>query len=113
MLLLAVDWKKYAFADCPNRSSVNVAPFTVPLFPFPLSSFALPLNGHQPARPSVGTYAGGVCALVVIRNPKSTAIVRSKHFDFMNNLCFVPLCPAVELVVKMKRGTVNNSVVRY
>ena len=30
-------------------------PTKVPLFPFPLSSFAFPLNGHQPTSPLAGT----------------------------------------------------------
>jgi hypothetical protein len=35
----------------PKRSVVNVAPFTVPLFPFPDASFALPQNGQYPTKP--------------------------------------------------------------
>ena len=37
--------KLYALPDSPFRSAASVAPFTVPSFPLPLSSFALPLNG--------------------------------------------------------------------
>jgi hypothetical protein len=45
----------YAEFERSLRSDVKVVPFnTVPLFPFPLSSLALPLNGHQPTRPSAG-----------------------------------------------------------
>ena len=46
---------EYALLAFPKRSFVNVAPFTVPLFPFPLSSFAFPLKGHQPTSPFEGT----------------------------------------------------------
>ena len=38
--------KLYALFVFPKRSAVNVAPFTVPLFPFPLASFALPQKGQ-------------------------------------------------------------------
>ena len=38
--------KLYALFPLPNRSVINVAPFTVPLFPLPLSSLALPQNGQ-------------------------------------------------------------------
>ena len=37
----------------PKRSVVRVAPFTVPLFPFPLASFALPQKGQEPTSPLV------------------------------------------------------------
>jgi hypothetical protein len=47
--------KLYALFPFPFLSLVNVAPFTVPLFPFPLSSFAFPLKGHHPTKPLVGT----------------------------------------------------------
>jgi hypothetical protein len=50
--------KLYAAFEILFLSVVNVAPLTVPLFPFPLSSFALPLKGHQPIKPLVGTYEG-------------------------------------------------------
>ena len=38
--------KSYALFALPKRSLVNVAPLTVPSFPFPLSSFAFPQNGQ-------------------------------------------------------------------
>ena len=47
--------KSNAEFTLPNLSVVNMAPDTVPSFPFPLSSFAFPVNGHQPTRPLVGT----------------------------------------------------------
>ena len=43
--------KLYALFAFPNRSVVNEAPFTVPLFPLPLKSLALPLNGQYPTNP--------------------------------------------------------------
>jgi len=46
--------KLYAFSETPNLSVDNTAPLTVPLFPFKLSSLALPLNGHQATNPFVG-----------------------------------------------------------
>ena len=39
----------------PFLSVVSVAPVTVPLFPLPLRSLALPLKGHQPTSPFEGT----------------------------------------------------------
>src|ERR1041385_3373420 len=36
---------KYEFDGLPRRSVANCAPYTRALFPFPLSSFAFPLNG--------------------------------------------------------------------
>ena len=50
--------KKYALLLTPNLSVVSVAPLTVPLFPFPELSIALPVNGHHPTNPLEGTYDG-------------------------------------------------------
>jgi hypothetical protein len=46
LIKLFVPLKENALDEFPKRSDVKVAPFTVPLFPFPLSSFAFPLNGQ-------------------------------------------------------------------
>jgi hypothetical protein len=40
-----VPLNEYAEFEFPNRSVVKVAPLFVPLFPLPLMSFALPVNG--------------------------------------------------------------------
>jgi hypothetical protein len=46
----------YAELILVNLSDVRaVVPETIPLFPFPLSSFAFPLKGHHPTKPDVGT----------------------------------------------------------
>ena len=47
--------KLYAWLATPFLSVVKIAPLTVPLFPLLLSSFALPLKGHQPINPFVAT----------------------------------------------------------
>jgi len=43
--------KLYALLIFPSLSVVNVAPITVPLFPFPLISLAFPLKGYQATNP--------------------------------------------------------------
>lgn len=47
--------KEYAELFEPNLFVDKVAPELIPSFPFPLSSLASPLKGHQPTSPFVGT----------------------------------------------------------
>jgi hypothetical protein len=74
--------KLYADVEFPTLSLANVALFTTPLFPFPLSSFALPLNGHHPTSPLVGTY-DGTCAKALLAANKS-AVIKLLVFIFIN-----------------------------
>jgi hypothetical protein len=77
--LAEVPLKLYALFGLPNLSAVKVAPVTVPLLAFTLSSFAFPLKDHQPTNPLVETYCG-TCAIVVAVNPNIAAIVKNKFF---------------------------------
>jgi hypothetical protein len=55
VILSATPLKEYALLEIPKRSVVNTGPLTVPLYPLPLPSFALPLNAYHPINPFEGT----------------------------------------------------------
>lgn len=61
----------------PNLSLVKIAPFAIPLFPFPLASLAFPLKGYQATRPFTGRYPGTIMKLlklVPVSDPTVTVI---------------------------------------